>query len=68
MKSRDTRRSWHAIDSAVSKESDRKAIVAAQQDRQHLRESLLSGARSPLTSPADASYFDSLRQRVCKSP
>jgi len=34
------------------------------QDRRTLREALLLGARSPLTSPVDAAYFESLRDRI----
>jgi len=33
-------------------------------DRETLREALLLGAKSPLTSPIDAAYFESLRERV----
>ncbi|MGO4125669.1 hypothetical protein AB4Z01_14790 [Inquilinus sp. YAF38] len=33
-------------------------------DRRTLREALLLGAKSPLTSPVDAAYFESLRDRI----
>jgi hypothetical protein len=37
-------------------------------DRRTLREALLLGAKSPLTSPVDAAYFESLRDRIRRAP
>jgi len=39
-------------------------LIRRDQDRQHLRELLLEGAASAPTAPADASYFEGLRERV----
>jgi antitoxin ParD1/3/4 len=39
-------------------------LIRRDQDRQRLRGVLLEGAASPPTAPVDASYFDSLRERV----
>ena len=39
-------------------------LIRRDQDRQHLRELLLEGAASEPTAPADASYFEGLRERV----
>lgn len=39
-------------------------LIQIEQDRLHLRASLLEDANSPLSTPADADYFESLRQRV----
>lgn len=41
-------------------------LIRKDQDRQHLRALLLAGAASEPTAPADAAYFDSLRNRVRK--
>jgi len=40
------------------------ALIRKDRDRQHLRGLLLDGAASPPASPADAAYFDGLRDRV----
>lgn len=42
-------------------------LVRKDQDRLHLRELLLAGARSNPTEPVEAAYFDGLRQRVRKT-
>lgn len=42
-------------------------LIRKDQDRQHLRELLLAGAASEPAAPADAAYFESLRNRVRKS-
>jgi antitoxin ParD1/3/4 len=39
-------------------------LIRMDQDRQRLRQVLLEGASSPPTAPADAVYFDGLRERV----
>ncbi len=39
-------------------------LIRKDQDRQHLRALLLSGAASPPAAPADVAYFDALRDRV----
>jgi len=39
-------------------------LIRRDQDRLQLRELLLAGARSSLTKPVDAAYFDGLRRRV----
>lgn len=39
-------------------------LIRRDQGRQHLRQLLLDGAASSPTAPADAAYFDSLRERV----
>jgi antitoxin ParD1/3/4 len=39
-------------------------LIRKDQDRQHLRELLLEGAASSLTSPVDAGYFEGLRERI----
>ena len=39
-------------------------LIRKDQDRQHLRALLLAGAASAPVAPADADYFDSLRDRV----
>lgn len=41
-----------------------RALIRQDQERQHLRRLLLYGAASPLEAPADAAYFDNLRDRV----
>jgi len=41
-----------------------RALIRADQDRQHLRTLLLEGAASPATTPADDAYFDGLRDQV----
>lgn len=39
-------------------------LIRRDQDRQQLRGLLLEGARSRPTPPADAAYFDALRDKV----
>jgi antitoxin ParD1/3/4 len=39
-------------------------LIRRDQDRQHLRSLLLDGAQSPSAGPADAAYFEALRDRV----
>ena len=39
-------------------------LIRKDQDRQRLRALLLDGAASPPTAPADAAYFDALRDRA----
>ena len=39
-------------------------LIRKDQDRQRLRTLLLDGAASPPTAPADAAYFDALRDRA----
>jgi antitoxin ParD1/3/4 len=39
-------------------------LIRKDQDRQQLRGLLLAGAQSAPTAPADAAYFDTLRQRI----
>jgi antitoxin ParD1/3/4 len=39
-------------------------LIRKDQDRQKLRDLLLEGAESAATGPADAAYFDTLRDRV----
>lgn len=41
-------------------------LIRKDQERQQLRGLLLAGAASPPAAAADASYFDSLRNRVHK--
>ncbi len=41
-----------------------RALIRQDQDRQHLRRLLLEGAESAASRPADAAYFDDLRDRV----
>ncbi len=42
-------------------------LIRKDQDRMRLRELLLAGAESPLAGPADAAYFEGLRNRVRKA-
>ncbi len=42
-------------------------LIRKDQDRQQLRGLLLEGAPSAPTAPADADYFESLRDRVRKA-
>ncbi len=42
-------------------------LIRKDQDRQRLRGLLLEGAESPAGAPADAAYFDGLRQRARRS-
>jgi len=39
-------------------------LIRQDQDRQHLRNLLLDGAQSSPAGPADAAYFDALRDRI----
>jgi len=39
-------------------------LIRRDQDRQHLRNLLLDGAQSPPAAPADAAYFNVLRDRI----
>ena len=39
-------------------------LIRRDQDRMHLRDLLLAGAESAAAAPADAGYFDALRDRV----
>lgn len=39
-------------------------LIRRDQDRLHLRGLLVAGAESAATAPADAAYFDALRDRV----
>ncbi|MBB2169670.1 type II toxin-antitoxin system ParD family antitoxin [Gluconacetobacter aggeris] len=39
-------------------------LIRKDQDRQRLRALLIEGASSPATVPADAGYFERLRERV----
>ncbi|WP_244959524.1 hypothetical protein [Gluconacetobacter azotocaptans] len=39
-------------------------LIRKDQDRQRLRALLIEGAASPATVPADAGYFERLRERV----
>jgi antitoxin ParD1/3/4 len=39
-------------------------LIRKDQDRQKLRSLLLAGAASVPTAPADAGYFEALRERV----
>jgi antitoxin ParD1/3/4 len=41
-------------------------LIRKDQDRQHLRGLLLEGASSPPAAPADAAWFDGLRDRAGK--
>ena len=41
-----------------------RALIRQDQDRQYLRKLLLEGAESAASKPADAAYFDDLRDRV----
>ena len=43
-------------------------LIRKDQDRLQLRDLLLSGGTSAPGAPANASYFESLRNRVRKSP
>ncbi len=42
-------------------------LIRKDQDRLHLRELLLAGASSSPVAPADARYFEGLRNRVSQS-
>jgi antitoxin ParD1/3/4 len=42
-------------------------LIRKDQDRLHLRDLLLAGAASAPAAPADARYFDGLRNRVRKA-
>jgi antitoxin ParD1/3/4 len=42
-------------------------LIRKDQDRKHLRATILRGATSGLTAPVDADYFESLRARVHSS-
>lgn len=39
-------------------------LIRHDQDRRRLRDLLLEGAASPSAEPADAAYFEALRNRV----
>jgi antitoxin ParD1/3/4 len=39
-------------------------LIRRDQDRKHLRNILLEGARSAPAEPADSAYFDALRGRI----
>lgn len=39
-------------------------LIRHDQDRRRLRDLLLDGAASPPSEPADAAYFEALRDRV----
>lgn len=39
-------------------------LIRREQDKQALRNKLLEGAASPLEGPADAAYFEGLRERI----
>lgn len=39
-------------------------LIRKERDRERLRRLLLEGAASPPTAPADAAFFDELRERV----
>lgn len=39
-------------------------LIRRDQDRLHLRDLLLEGAASPPSEPADAAYFEGLRESV----
>lgn len=39
-------------------------LIRKERDRERLRGLLLEGAASPPTAPADAAFFDELRERV----
>lgn len=39
-------------------------LIRRDHDRRQLQAALLEGARSPIASPADAAYFESLRQVI----
>jgi antitoxin ParD1/3/4 len=41
-----------------------RALIRADQDRQHLRRLLLDGASSPATVAVDATYFAGLREQA----
>ncbi|MGV3652584.1 MAG: ribbon-helix-helix domain-containing protein [Noviherbaspirillum sp.] len=43
-------------------------LIRKEQDRLQLRGLLLAGAASAPTAPADAAYFEGLRDRVRKTP
>ncbi|MGH3680946.1 MAG: ribbon-helix-helix domain-containing protein [Natronosporangium sp.] len=42
-------------------------LIRRDQDRRHLRRLLLDGAESAPSVPADAEYFDALRDRIGRS-
>jgi len=42
-------------------------LIRKDQDRQHLRSLVLEGARSAPSGPADAAYFDALRDGIRRS-
>lgn len=56
-----TRVSWWDYDPI--KECARE-LIHKNQDRQQLRDLLLTGAQSAPTTPADVTYFDALRQHI----
>jgi antitoxin ParD1/3/4 len=39
-------------------------LIRRDQDRQRMRQLLLSGASTPPSAPADSAFFDGLRRRV----
>ena len=41
--------------------------IRKEQDRLHLRNALLAGAKSAATAPVDSRYFDALRNRAHQS-
>ena len=43
------------------------ALIHQDQERWHMRRRLVDGAASPPGSPADAAYFQALRDRVARS-
>ena len=43
-------------------------LIRRDHDRRQLRAALLEGARSPITSNADAAYFASLREQAGTKP
>ncbi|AXQ28337.1 type II toxin-antitoxin system ParD family antitoxin [Solimonas sp. K1W22B-7] len=43
-------------------------LIRKDLERQNLRQLLLAGAGSAPAAPADAKWFDSLRQRVARRP
>jgi antitoxin ParD1/3/4 len=46
---------------------DVRELIRKDQDRQRLRTVLLEGAESAPSDPADATYFDALRERIRRS-
>ncbi|BEP64452.1 hypothetical protein GmRootV213_50060 (plasmid) [Variovorax sp. V213] len=44
-----------------------RGLIRRDQDRAQLRDLLIDGARSKPAAPADASYFQGLRDRVRKA-